>query len=197
MRKTKLLVNWTYRLLTLLIVGLATFSGEFLITRANNTPNNSIPAGCILVDDNTKTTQLRLSGSHLNQNVKDALDNDFKADPNGKLSIGLDCSPSSNSDNNSVSTNKPNPGPKVYHTLSITDLNSYCQSKGYLNASQYSNASTGRALPDSFMCVSSSGSSVPINPQNGSLTYLEACQQHVSKVNIQVRFNHGHWDCLA
>jgi len=192
----------TYRLLTLLVVGLATFSGELFITRAN-TLTSSIPASCVLVDDNTKTTQLRLLRSHLDQNTRNKLNVVLNADPHGRSSIGLDCRSSSSSSNSSSSSrnssSRRNSGIEVLYTLSLNDLNDYCKSKGFNNVSQYSDPNSGQVIPNSFLCAPGSDGNVHmISPSSGELTYYEACKSHVSRAGYQVHFdqNQNLWQCV-
>jgi hypothetical protein len=210
MRRMKLLVNWMYRLLTLLVVALAVFSGELFITRANIL-NSSIPKSCVLVDDKTKTTQLKLSGpSHLDPGTKNKLAAVFKADPNGQSSIGLDCKatstpkPKPKPTPTSAPAPTPTPTPTVLHALTIDDLQQYCQSKGYNNVSPQVDPNGVRT--GIFFCAGgATGDSDPgvthtINIDTGDLTYVEACQSHVpGGTAVQARYDGGQqlWDCVG
>ncbi|HEY4033345.1 MAG TPA: hypothetical protein VGL94_05205 [Ktedonobacteraceae bacterium] len=217
----KLLVNWMYRLLTLLVVALAVFSGELFITRAN-VLKSSIPKSCVLVDDKTKTTQLKLSGLHLDQGTKNKLAAVFKADPNGQSSIGLDCratstptptptltptptptltpTPTPTPTLTPTLTPTPTPTPTVLYALTVDDLNQYCQMKGYNNVTRTTDA--GGNPTSIFTCIGVQGQVLTRQQINtgGDLTYVEACEPYVpAGTNIQARYddNKQQWDCVG
>jgi len=86
MQKTTPLFNWAFRLLTLLVIGLATFSGEVLITMASNHASSTKPKQCIVVNGTKGGPTKLLFGRDLNKDARDGL-----TDDNAKIIYSLDC----------------------------------------------------------------------------------------------------------